>query len=414
MPSLGCVDRASRYSFRMTHRWLESPEKKAVGLLVGAAILFFLPIFWSLSQQFTDFGAHLEFTQTMIRRGGTPLSHFVFQYGVALFYHSGLSLIASATLLLLIATVATALVVYVIFRRDSEPWLAASLTFGILVIGPLSIVTLPEKNLYLGYMTPNAYHNPTLGLLKPAALGLLMLGARAFERGVPSPRWGLVVGAAALSVLSCLTKPSFQICFLPGLGLLTALAIVRREEVDLRLCVLGIAVPSFLTLGWQYSVSFDQVQTSEIFVAPFKVINFLADQVFLKFLLSLVLPAAVTASFFREAVKDKQLMIAWATAVFGFTYAYFLAESGSRITHGNFLWSGYISVFVLYVACVPVLLRQKGPEPIFFRMAIGSEPQRTLRLTKIQICWGLFGLQVVSGTIFAVSQMFGEDYLRYW
>jgi len=385
----------------MTQSRFQSPEKKAIALLVGAAVLFFLPIFWSLSQQFTDFGAHLEFTQTMIRRGETELSHFVFQYGVAFFYYLGFSLVGSSTILLLIATVATGLVAYLIFRPHTEPWLAALLGFSMLVIGPLSLVTLPEKNLYLGYMTPNAYHNPTLGLLKPIALGLLILGTRAFDRGVASPRWGIVGGAAILSVLSCLTKPSFQICFLPGLGFLTALALVRRQEVDLRICVLGIALPSFLTLGWQYMVSFDQVQTSDIFVAPFRVIELLADQVFLKFILSLVLPVSVIVCFFREAVEDKLLMIAWATSVFGLGYAYFLAETGTRLSHGNFLWSGYISVFILYVASVPVLLRQRSAQ--------------AGRLTmKERICWGLFGLQVVSGTIFAVSQMFGGDYLAYW
>lgn len=379
----------------MTHRRLESPEKKAVGVLLLAAVLFFLPVFWSLSQQYTDYGAHLDFTQWMMRQGKTFLSHFVFQYGVALFYYFGLSLIGAATVLSLIATVATALVMYVIFRRESGPQLAALLAFAMLVIGPLSIVTLPEKELYLGYMTPNAYHNPTLVLLKPVALALLMLGTRAFDRGVDSPRWGLVAAAALLSVLSCLTKPSFQICFLPGLGLLTALAIVRREEVDLRLCVLGVAVPSFLALGWQYFTSFDQVRTSEIFLAPFRVINLLADRTLLKFVLSVGFPVLVTACFFREAVRDKFLMIAWASAGFGLTYAYSLAEAGTRLSHGNFLWSGYISVFVLYVASVPVLLREK-------------------KTTKRQICWGLFALQVLSGTIFAVSQMSGGDYLRYW
>jgi hypothetical protein len=398
----------------MAHRRLESPGKKAVGVLLVAAVLFFLPLFWSLSQQFTDYGAHIEFTQTMLRRGGTSLSHFVFQYGVALFYQLGLSFIGAATVLSLIAIVATASLIFVILRRESQPWLAALVTFGLLVIGPLSIVTLPEKELYLGYMTPNAYHNPTLVLLKPVALALLMLAVRAFDRGVDSPRWGLVGAAALLSVLSCLTKPSFQICFLPGLGFLTALAIVRREEVDLRLCVLGVAVPSFLTLGWQYSTSFDQVQTSEIFLAPFRVINLLADRTFLKFVLSVGFPALVTAFFFREAVRDKLLMIAWATAAFGFTYAYSLAETGTRLSHGNFLWSGYISVFVLYVACVPILLREKGPQATFIRLTIGSGRQAVLTTTKREICWGLFGLQVISGSIFAVSQMFGRDYLRYW
>jgi hypothetical protein len=63
---------------------------------------------------------------------------------------------------------------------------------------------------------------------------------------------------------------------------------------------------------------------------------------------------------------------------------------------------------------VPILLREKGPQATFIRLTIGSGRQTVLTTTKREICWGLFGLQVISGSIFAVSQMFGRDYLRYW
>ncbi len=366
-----------------------------IAALLGATVLVFLPLFQSLSRQYTDFGAHLEFAASLIRTGSTSLPHFVFEYGVAFFYALGLSLTQGAVLLSLIAMVSTAGVIFLIIKGDADPPLAALLSFALLLVGPLSLITLPDLELYLGYMTPNVYHNPTLILLKPIALGLLILGSRAFDRGVEEPRWGIIALAAMLSVFSCLTKPSFQIAFLPGLGLLTALAIVRREEVDLRLCVLGVAIPSFVVLGWQYSVGFGQVRTSEIFFAPLQVIGFLADRVFLKLFLSVVFPVLVTALFFRDAFRDKRLMIAWSTAIFGLLYAYLLAESGSRFSHGNFLWSGYIGISVLYVACIPVLLRQ------------GKSSSQLL-------CWGVFSLQVLSGGVFAFSQALGEQYLRYW
>ncbi len=372
-----------------------STEKGVLAALLGTTVLVFLPLFQSLSRQYTDFGAHLEFAASLIRTGSTSLPHFVFEYGVALFYALGMSLTQGAVLLSLVAMVSTAGVIFLILRGDTDPPLAALLSFAFLLVGPLSLITLPDLELYLGYMTPNVYHNPTLILLKPIALGLLILGSRAFDKGVEEPRWGIIALAAMLSVFSCLTKPSFQIAFLPGLGLLTALAIVRREEVDLRLCVLGVAIPSFVVLGWQYSVGFGQVRTSEIFLAPLQVIGFLADRVFLKLFLSVVFPVLVTALFFRDAFRDKRLMIAWSTAIFGLLYAYLLAESGSRFSHGNFLWSGYIGISVLYVACIPVLLRQ------------GKSSSQLL-------CWGVFSLQVLSGGIFAFSQALGEQYLRYW
>lgn len=391
----GCSCRGARYSFEMAHRAFEGPDIKAIAVLVSGSVLFFLPIFTREMQPFTDYGAHIEFAATVLRGGEIELSHFAFQYGVALLYWLGLSLTAAATVLSLIAVSATALGLFLIFRRNAEPWPAALLGFALLVIGPLSLVTLPEKELYLGYMTPNVYHNPTLVLLKPIALGLLVLGSRAFEKRGSLESWWTVGAAAALSVLSCFTKPSFQICFVPGMGLLAALALVRRQGVDLRLCVLGVALPSLLALGWQYLVSFEGVVSSEIIFLPFEVINHLSDRTLLKFFLSILFPVLVTASFFRAAVEDKMLMLSWATALFGIAYAYLLAETGGRLAHGNFLWSGYISIFVLYVSSVPLLLREK-------------------KTAMRQACWGVFALQVASGGIFAASQIFGQGQLLSW
>lgn len=373
----------------------ENRQRESIAALVGITVLLSIPLFQSLSRQYTDFGAHLEFAASLLRTGSTSLPHFLFQFGVAALYSLGLSLTGSAILLSVIAMVATALVLYFIMRDFAEPWVAASLSLALLVVGPLSLVTLPQSELYLGYITPGVFHSPTYVLLRPAALGLLIVGSRAFDENVGAPRWGLVATAAGLSVFSCLSKPSFQICFLPGLGLLTGLALLRKREVDLRLCVLGIALPSVLVLSWQFFVGFSQGGTSGIFFGPFQVIEFLADRVFLKFLLSIFFPVLVTAVCFRDARRDSRLIVAWSTALFGLFYAYFLAESGARLTHGNFLWSGYIAIFVLYVACVPILIRQ---------------PKSAAK----KICWGVFGLQVLSGTIFVFSQMQGNRYGEWW
>jgi len=370
-------------------------ERAAIATLLGMSAILSLPIFLNLSQQYTDFGAHLEFVASLVRTGGTSLPHFAFEFAVAFLQSLGLSLGEGAVLVSVLAMLASAGVIFFIVRESVGPWVAAGLSLALLFIGPLSIVTLAEKELYLGYMTPNVYHNPTQVLLRPMALALLVVGSRVFDRDVSNPRWELVGVAAFLSILSCLTKPSFQIAFLPGLGLLCGLALLGRKELDLRLSILGVAVPSLAVLAWQYSVGFGQVRTSEIFFAPLQVIQLLADRLLLKFVLSLIFPVLITLFFFRDALNDKRLMVAWSTTAFGLFYAYFLAESGGRFSHGNFLWSGYMGVSVLYVACLPTLLRQ---------------PRSFTQL----LCWGVFSLQVLSGLIFAWSQALGREYLYYW
>jgi len=378
---------------------LRRGEPAALAVLLGGTGLLSLPVFQNLSRQYTDFGAHLEFAGVLLSTGSTSLPHFIFELGVVLLFGLGLTLSESAVLIAVGAVMATGIVVFCALRNYATPWVAGLLSAALLLVGSLSVLTLPltwpDWSLYLGYIPSNVYHNPTLVLLKPTALGLVLVGARAFDENVTTPRWNLVAIAGLLSVLSCLTKPSFQICFLPGLGLLVALAIVQRREVDLRLCVLGIALPSFAALAWQYFVSFSGAQSAQILFAPFAVMEFLADGIGLKFVLSMVFPVSVTAFFFREALGDRLMSISWSTALFGLAYTYFLAESGARFNHGNFLWSSYVAVFILYVSSVALLLRQKKGYP---------------RL----LCWGILGLHVVSGTVFAVTQSMGDAYLKYW
>ena len=72
-----------------------------------------------------------------------------------------------------------------------------------------------------------------------------------------------------------------------------------------------------------------------------------------------------------------------------------LAESGERFIHGNFLWSGYIAIFVLYAASLVVLLRQEKGRGMV-------------------LCWALFGLHVISGAVFAFTQTLGKQYVDWW
>jgi hypothetical protein len=70
----------------------------------------------------------------------------------------------------------------------------------------------------------------------------------------------------------------------------------------------------------------------------------------LKLLLSALFPLAVAAAFGRTALRDPMLRLAWLGFAAGAFYAYGLAESGRRLVDGNFLWSGQVSLLVLFVA----------------------------------------------------------------
>jgi hypothetical protein len=84
---------------------------------------------------------------------------------------------------------------------------------------------------------------------------------------------------------------------------------------------------------------------------------------------SLAFPLAVTALWPRDAMRDVGMRIAWGGTLVGLFFSYFLAEGDGRLDHGNFLWTGQMAVFVLFVgaaAFVRARLQFASPSTIMF------------------------------------------------
>lgn len=82
-----------------------------------------------------------------------------------------------------------------------------------------------------------------------------------------------------------------------------------------------------------------------------------------KFLLSIVFPLLVSALYWNRARRDLALVLAWCSFLVGSFYAYTLAEK-IRFADGNFLWSAYITLFVLFVVSALLWLRQLAGRPL--------------------------------------------------
>jgi hypothetical protein len=106
----------------------------------------------------------------------------------------------------------------------------------------------------------------------------------------------------------------------------------------------------------------------------------------LKLVLSIVFPLVVGAAFARQAARDAPLRLAWLAFAAGAFYAYVLAETGERMIHGNFLWSGQAAVAVLFAASAR------------FALARGAEGAARGRLAA---CAGAFLMHVASGAAYA-------------
>jgi len=287
----------------------------------------------------------------------------------------------------------------------------------------VNVLTWNVGNYYLGYITPNLYVSQTLIVLQPLALVLFFVTLRVLEwsGGV---KLRDVVLMSALAVLSILAKPSYAMVLLPAVALLilirgqivhvnwteVACLHIRRGRWlrDLRppliLCA-GLALPVLMGILWVYGSTYlivHQLSLTEgigILLAPFKVMGFYQQVynpdgrtiawLFMKFLLSILFPVAVAASFWSELRCDSRLILAWLQFGVGVLFMYLLAEDPA-FQNGNFTWSAHIALFILFVVSMLVVIESLRTD--------GRTGWRLLADNKLAVfCFGVFVLHLIGG-----------------
>jgi len=87
-----------------------------------------------------------------------------------------------------------------------------------------------------------------------------------------------------------------------------------------------------------------------------------------KFSLSILFPLVVYALYLKRACRNVHFNLAWLTFGIGAFYTYFVAESGWRFGHGNFTWSGQISLLILFISATVFFIAQNRPFKWSIRM----------------------------------------------
>ena len=339
----------------------------------------------------TDFEEHASFASRWLTTGLPYTPHVVFA-GLTIIAHA---LAPSLTFLdagFVVAAVAYGVLAVVLLQAMNlaPNGLAQKLllTTGLIVAAPIFLATWKIPNLYLGYLSTSTYHNPTQLLLKPSALALFLICARGFTSTRAS---GLqVLGTSILAVVSVATKPNFAICLLPSLVVVGAIQWQRKRPLDLRLLLLGIAIPTVLALGAEYvglrtlAYTTTKVGATGFTFQPFAFYRTILtlegkpQLLAIKFIASVAFPAAVGLVLIRKVLNEVDLLLAWSGFAIGAVYSYLLAERGTDLLAGNFTWSGQITLFVLFCASALVLARQR---------------QNWITAA----CWAVLGLHVACG-----------------
>jgi hypothetical protein len=232
-------------------------------------------------------------------------------------------------------------------KNNLSAWKITVIILGLSIAAPISILWILDGLMYLGYVGITSYHSPTMYLLKPLALLEFILAYRCFNNSPPLNNYE-IMAAGILSLSSTFVKPVLSICLLPALGIFTIYNLFQKRYVNLRAIILGFGIPIVLTLTWQFMVTYQSNDGSGVGLAPFVVMGGYSKYLVGKFLLSFLFPALVLYFNFEQARKDPRLILSWLVFGVGIFFTYFLGESGKRLGDGNFVWSGEISLFLLF------------------------------------------------------------------
>lgn len=344
----------------------------ASAVLVLFTIGFFEPLFARMAHE-EDYPVHLQMADVLLRTGVRQVPHFLY-HELILAVHRllpGTSLETSALFVTTAAQVASALIIYFLIRSQIDreaPILEAAivpllLTIAVLVSGPVLLTSTVGVPVYLiGYFPPNAYHSPTTVLAKPFALALFAFTVQAFSPRARG-RLLLVVGAASAVMLSALAKPSYLIALLPAVAVYSWVEWRRDRRLPWAVLIGGLLLPALLVLGQQFYFTYGSADIrAGVVLAPLRVIGYLDTKnplvLSLKLLASVTFPLVVTAVLWPRTRTSVELTLSWLVLAFGAFYAYALAESGPRMYHGNFIWSGQLAVFMLFVAASMIWARE--------------------------------------------------------
>jgi hypothetical protein len=154
--------------------------------------------------------------------------------------------------------------------------------------------------------------------------------------------------------------------------------------------LLAIIGMMLLLLGAQYFSTFNTGGASTgVAVKPFAFLmrrGFGVPEILAKHFLSIVFPVAVLTLYWNKARRDAFIGLAWVVFLFGTSFELLVVELGDRVDHGNFYWTGEITLFVLFFASLHFWLR-------------AMEGRLDFKSPRARIVWVIGALHLLSGML---------------
>ncbi|HMB21889.1 MAG TPA: hypothetical protein VKP08_03605 [Anaerolineales bacterium] len=378
---------------------------KTALLLFVLAMLVFAPItyYHSYNKVASDFDHHIEFALALAKDGpqGIPtwvLAHSAWQVILVVVrrvLHSSFELASFWAALFSVGLTISILFFWyqsALSKLNWQDWKICLLVLGVYLAAPVSLLWHLDHRMYWGYIGMASYHNPTMILLKPFAIVQFVFACQCFRETASIKNWHIVL-VALLSLFGTFVKPSLAICLLPALTIFSIYRIAKHEHLNYKGLIFGLGLPMVAVLAWQFALTYRAEDAGAVAFLPFVVMGEFSQYLEWKFLLSILFPLALLVLYFKAIIQDVRMIVAWLAFLGGLVFTYLFAESGPRLLHGNFGWSGEITLLLLFAVST-----------LFFG-EISAKPTRSTRF--LAVVWSL---HVAWGILYYLYNIFYKTY----
>ncbi|VVM93742.1 hypothetical protein [Pseudomonas fluorescens] len=378
-------------------------------VLLTACVLLFVPLISSLSAIGGDYKLHLQWAGEIETSHIINLPHPLYHI-LAILVKTALATnyIQASTIVIVASIFFLAILNYRILLSHTSPSIATAFSLSLLIITPIQLFYFTDHHLYFGYIGISIYHSPTMLLLKPLSLLVFYYTLKSSD-GSSINKWPIGV-ALALSLFFCgISKPNFLIVVLPAFLaflLLTGKFKLTLSRAHIYLCFF---LPILTVLSLQFFQTFVLQDISKvtkdaenhIVFMPFETVSHYSSYLLPKLLLSITFPLSIFLLYPKQYIKDNEVIFALLCLFIGATFMYFFAESGGRMYHGNFWWSGQIGLYLTFLFSVSFLLKN-----------FDTLTRTRYEKTKYAICFCIFFLHFLSGVFFYNQELF--FYSKHW
>jgi len=241
-------------------------------------------------------------------------------------------------------------------KKSWEIWrigASVSVTF----IAPVMLLAIKDGLYYFGYVAMANYSNPTVNLLKPAALLCIMQATDVLENDKES--WKDILKSASLVVIASFIKPNFTLALLPAVLVIYVYFLISKKSISQKQLLFGFALPSILSLVVQWGIMYaSKAPSNRILFAPFFLESAYSDYLLPKFLLSIPFIAQGVYVFRKQLTQDFSLLLGFLVFIFGIFQNYMFVEGGNDLLHGNFRWSGQIVTILFSIVILRKTLKE--------------------------------------------------------